>query len=54
MENTHTTLDIAKLKKKTSKIISSKEALDDVTKIDWSEDVLNGKETVAVTGKQEK
>lgn len=38
----------ALLKNKKTTIVSSKEALKDITPIDWSEDVLSGKNKVIV------
>lgn len=41
-------LDLSKLQNKKSVIISSKEALRDVTPITWSEEVLAGKKKIIV------
>lgn len=40
--------DINRIKNKQSKIVSSEEALKDVTPIKWSEDVLLGKRKITV------
>lgn len=37
------------LRSKPSKVISTEEALKDVTPVDWADDVLNGVRKVAVT-----
>lgn len=41
-------LDLNTLKNKKTIIVSSEEALKDVTPIDWSEDVLSGKKKVTL------
>ncbi len=41
-------LDLNKLKDKKTTIISSENALKDVTPIDWDEDVLSGKKKVTL------
>lgn len=42
-------LDMSKIKDKKSSIVTSREALKDVTPINWSRDVLSGKKTITVT-----
>ena len=42
-------LDLQNLMSKNARIISSKEALQDVRPVDWGEDVLQGKKKVTVT-----
>jgi hypothetical protein len=50
MENNNTKkLDLSVLKNKKRISMSSKEALKDVTPIDWPEDVLSGKRKVIVS-----
>jgi len=44
----YNSLDLNKLKSKKHTIISSKEALKDITPIEWSEDVLSGKKKVII------
>ncbi|CAK7084383.1 hypothetical protein [Tissierella sp.] len=41
-------LDLDKLKDKKSRIVSTKEALSDVTSINWSEEVLSGQKKIMV------
>lgn len=41
-------LNLTKIRKKKSIIISTKEALKDVVQIDWSDDVLSGKKKIIV------
>lgn len=43
------TLDISKLKFREHSIISTEEALKDVTPIDWPDDVLNGDKKVIIS-----
>lgn len=42
-------LDLSKLRKRTSKTISTEYALQDVTPMDWSEDVLLGQKKIHIT-----
>ena len=42
-------LDLSKLRTRISKIISTEESLQDVTPINWSEDVLSGEKKVYIT-----
>lgn len=42
-------LDLSKLRRRASKIISTEESLQDVTPIDWTEDVLAGKKMVHIS-----
>lgn len=42
-------LDLNKLKNRKHTVISTKEALRDVTPINWSKDVLSGKRKVTIT-----
>lgn len=41
-------LNLDKLKDKKSRIVSTKEALSNVTQIDWSEEVLSGQKKIIV------
>ena len=50
MDKTYTTLDIAKLQLKPSRNVSSKEALRNVERINWSKDVTDRRRKVIVTG----
>lgn len=43
------TLDLGKLRNRKHTVVSTKEALKDVTPIDWSNDVLSGKRKVTIT-----
>lgn len=43
------TLDLSKLRNRKHTVVSTKEALKDVTPIDWSNDVLSGKRKVTIT-----
>jgi hypothetical protein len=54
MNRTYATLNMKKLQLKPSRNISSKEALKDVERINWSKDVINGRRKVTVTGAKEK
>lgn len=45
----YATLDLQTLMRKNGKIVSSKEALQDVRPVDWGKDVLQGKKKVTVT-----
>lgn len=42
-------LDLSKLKNRKRTILSTEEALKDVTPINWSKDVLSGKRKVTIT-----
>lgn len=42
-------LDLNKIKSKKSIIVPSREALKDVTPIEWSDDVLSGKKSVTIS-----
>ena len=54
MNKTYATLDIKKLQSKPSRNISSKEALKNVERINWSKDVVEGRKKVMVTGAKKK
>ena len=45
-------LDFSKISSRNTKVVSSEEALKDVTPVEWSEDILNGKRKVTVKKKQ--
>lgn len=47
-EKKHKSFDLSQLAGKQADIVSSKEALKDVTPFDWSEDVLNGNKKVLI------
>ena len=51
MENRNLKLDLNKIKDKQRISVSTKEAIKDVTPINWASDVLNGKRKVLVVGK---
>ena len=44
-------LDLELLKSKNCKVITTKEALKDVTPIDWGDEVLNGETKVIITNR---
>lgn len=48
-KETYNKLDISKLKTRKHRIISSTEALKDVTPMEWSNDVVSGKKIVKIT-----
>lgn len=47
-EKKHKSFDLSLLEDRKTIIMTSKEALEDVTPFDWSEDVLNGEAKVLV------
>lgn len=54
MDKTYATLDMTKLQLKPSRNVSSKEALKNVERINWSDDVIDGRRKVMVTGAKKK
>jgi hypothetical protein len=46
---TYKKLDLDKIRNKKSTIVSSKEALEKITPIDWSKDVLSGNKKVIIS-----
>lgn len=54
IKEAYRTLDMSKISNKKSKVISCKNALSDVTPINWSDDVLTGKKKIIVGGKTTK
>ena len=44
-------LDFSKISSRNTKVVSSEEALKDVTPVEWSEDILNGKRKVTIKKK---
>lgn len=45
----YSNLDLSKLRTRASKIISTEKALQDITPIDWSKEVLSGKKIVHIS-----
>lgn len=52
MEKKYAKLDLSMLSNKPSKIVSSKEALKDVTRFDWAQEVTNGNKKVSISAKR--
>ena len=48
MNPSYRRLDFSKISSRNTKVVSSEEALKDVTPVEWSEDILNGKRKVTV------
>lgn len=53
MATEYNTFDLNVIMKKNAKVISSEEALKDVNPVEWSEDILQGKEKVVIKKKKE-
>ena len=49
---TYKPLDLGRIKDKNSVLVSTEEALKDVTPIEWDEDVLNGNKRVVLVPKK--
>lgn len=47
-------LDLSKLRARVSKTISTEESLQDVTPVNWSEDVLSGKKKICISKNKDK
>lgn len=48
MSNNYKSLNLSKLKNKENVIVSSRDALKDVTPINWSKEVITGKKKITV------
>lgn len=53
MATDYNTFDLNKIMQKKSKIVSSEDALKDVIPVEWSDEVLRGKEKVVLNKKKE-